>query len=114
MEPRKVSKQTPLAPKIEMGSWTTVKAEQAAFTNGSGSSCKTLKKQRASSMNKEHKAVIELDEESDEELSCFVVEKGLDSHLMDEVNEETAKILRLARRRKRKQITKRFMPTYRR
>lgn len=114
-EPRKVSKQAPLVPMIETGSWTTVKAQKMNFSNRSEISCKNMKQRRASPgvKNRAQKSVIEVDE-SDEDFSCFIVKKELDSHVMDEVNVETARILRLARRRKRKQNSKRSVPSYQR
>lgn len=104
-EPAKVFTRAPV-PKVEMGSWTTVRAEKFTSPYGCGNSCKNLKQRRTSPMVIGHKVLIELDE-SDEDLSCFIVENESAKHMVDEVNEATQRILRKARRRKRKESCKR-------
>ncbi|KAJ8433685.1 hypothetical protein Cgig2_002356 [Carnegiea gigantea] len=108
-EPAKVFTQARV-PKVEMGSWTTVKAEKFTSPYGCGNSCKNLKQRRTSPMVRGHKVLIELDE-SDEDLSCFIVENESAKHMVDEVNEATQRILRKARRRKRKESCKRTFQT---
>lgn len=104
-EPAKVFPQAPVA-KVEVGSWTTVKAEKFTSRYGCGNSCTNLKQRRTSPMVRGHKVLIELDE-SDEDPSCFIVENESAKHMVDEVNEATERILRKARRRKRKESCKR-------
>ncbi|XP_074279872.1 putative recombination initiation defects 3 [Silene latifolia] len=101
-EPLKISKQGHLAPKIELG-WTTVKAEQGALSNQYGNSCRNLLQRRISPLARQQGIVFSLDEESDEDFSCFIIEKELDNHRVDE---EADRILKRARR-KRKQSCKR-------
>ncbi|KAL2892225.1 Protein PAIR1 [Bienertia sinuspersici] len=103
--PIKVLKQTSPVPKVETGRWTTVKPEKTA-TNRYGNSCKNPKERRASS-DREQKVLIELDDETDDDFSCMIFENQSDNYFVDELEEETAQILKKARRRKRKQDCKR-------
>ncbi|GAB2271712.1 hypothetical protein Dimus_038928 [Dionaea muscipula] len=101
--PITVMPEAPLVPKTETGSWTTVKAEQ---TNPLHKNCyKDLKQRRVSSIqqDREWRGLIDLDDDLDGGFSCFVVEKEAENDLMDEAKKETERILRKARRRKRKQ-----------
>ncbi|KAK9743007.1 hypothetical protein RND81_03G211000 [Saponaria officinalis] len=107
-EPVKIVKQGNHGPKIELERWTTVKPEQGASSNRYESSCRNLKQRRFSPLARPQKVVVSLDDESDEDFSCFVlVDNELDNHLVDEMDEEAERILRKARRRKRKQSCKR-------
>ncbi|KNA15819.1 hypothetical protein SOVF_094760 [Spinacia oleracea] len=108
-EPTKVSKPAHLVQKIEIGRWTTVKAEETAFSNQHGQN----PKQRRPPLDKKQKVIIDLDNETDEDLSCLIVEKKSDNNFMDELELDTAEILRKARRRKRKQDCKRSFLTHR-
>ncbi|KMT06641.1 hypothetical protein BVRB_7g158080 [Beta vulgaris subsp. vulgaris] len=111
-EPLKVCKPSPLAPKIEMGRWIAVKAEQTAHSNRYGNSCNNPK-QRIASMDREQKLIIDLDDETDGDLSCLIVEKKPDNQIMVDLEEDTARILREARRRKRKRDCKRLFAAHR-
>ncbi|XP_062086953.1 putative recombination initiation defects 3 [Humulus lupulus] len=100
----KVSAQTIVAvPKIETGGWKSVKSEKVTFTNTTAN--KVHKQIGASSIHKERQCriIIESDEEIDRGFSCLFKENESDlgSCLIDEVKEETKRILRKARRRKR-------------
>uniref|UniRef100_A0A803M2X2 Uncharacterized protein n=1 Tax=Chenopodium quinoa TaxID=63459 RepID=A0A803M2X2_CHEQI len=99
-EPLKVFKPSHLAPKIEMGRWTAVKPEQTAHSNRYGNSYNNPKQR--SSMDREQKIIIDLDDETDGDFSCLIVEKESDRHFMVDLEEDTTRILREARRRKRK------------
>ncbi|KAL9266236.1 putative recombination initiation defects 3 [Drosera capensis] len=91
-----------LVPNIEAGRWTCVKPERADYLNRNDS--KAQKQRRVSSIQQdgELRGLIDLDEDLDASLSCLIVEKETDSHLTDEAKRETERILRKARRRKRK------------
>ncbi|XP_021748609.1 protein PAIR1 [Chenopodium quinoa] len=110
-EPLKVFKPSHLAPKIEMGRWTAVKPEQTAQSNRYGNSCNNPKQR--SSMDREQKIIIDLDDETDGAFSCLIVEKESDRHFMVGLEEDTARILREARRRKRKRDSKKLFATRR-
>ncbi|XAR63053.1 hypothetical protein NMG60_11022856 [Bertholletia excelsa] len=99
---RNVSTETNLVPKAEVGSWTSVRKEHSAFTY-KGSS-KEHKQRRLSSSERELRIVIETDEDSDEGFPCLLQERdrGIENYSMAEAREETLRILRKARRRKRK------------
>ncbi|KAK7292682.1 hypothetical protein RJT34_15533 [Clitoria ternatea] len=102
----KMSKQATVAPKVEMGGWKAVKKERVTFSDR-----KSEKVQRQIEPHTEKYRrgerdcviVIESDEETDDGFSCLVVENaGLFGNLTKEDEEETERILRKARRRKRK------------
>ncbi|XP_047979026.1 putative recombination initiation defects 3 [Salvia hispanica] len=90
------TQQTTLPPKIKLGGWTSVKPELTSPQAG--------KYNKRSEQKKECNIVIESDEEIDAGFSCLFKEKGTDivKYSIDEVKNETARILRKARRRKRK------------
>ncbi|KAA8520638.1 hypothetical protein F0562_014894 [Nyssa sinensis] len=99
----KVCGQAIVVPNIEMGSWTSVKQEQSTFT------CRTSTehKQKGISLidlERECRVAIESDEEIDKGFSCLLEEKetAIGNYLMAEAKQETERILRKARRRKRK------------
>ncbi|KAL9245375.1 hypothetical protein vseg_019037 [Gypsophila vaccaria] len=107
-EPAKMSKQSYLAPKKELGGWKTVKAEKGAILNHHRNSYKNLKQRRISPLAQPRQVVVNLDDDSDEDFSCFIIEKQLDIHIVDEVDEEAERILRQARRRRRRKSCKRL------
>ncbi|KAL8114168.1 putative recombination initiation defects 3 isoform X2 [Apium graveolens] len=98
----KVQKET-AAPKIEMGTWNSVKSRKATFTDGN-----FVNAQQSGASLTEQERVPRINIESDEEISrdfCYFDNKETDTgnFLMQEAQEETERILRKARRRKRKQ-----------
>ncbi|KAJ7962400.1 Protein PAIR1-like protein [Quillaja saponaria] len=105
--PEKVNAQATVAPKVEIGGWKSVKKEKATFTDRASS--KEHKQKEASSSEecimeeRECRVVIESDEEIDGGFSCLL-EKDTDLHRypIEDVKEETQRILRKARRRKRR------------
>ncbi|KAK9756401.1 hypothetical protein RND81_01G094500 [Saponaria officinalis] len=106
-EPANMSNQGCRPPKTELGGWTTIKPERGALSNHRNS-YKNLKQRRFSPLARPSKVVINLDDDSDENFSCFIIEKQLENHRVDEVDEEAERILRKARRRKRRQSCKRL------
>ncbi|XP_057780537.1 putative recombination initiation defects 3 isoform X2 [Salvia miltiorrhiza] len=90
------TRQITLPPKAKLGGWTSVKQELTYPKTGNHS--------RRSDQKKECKIVIESDEEIDVGFSCLFKEKGaeIDKYSIEEAKNETARILRKARRRKRK------------
>ncbi|XP_057533557.1 putative recombination initiation defects 3 [Amaranthus tricolor] len=93
--------------KIEIGSWKTVKAELTSnFAKQNENLCRNLKQRRAS-LDKEQKTIINLDDDTDDDLSCLIVMNKPGKQFLDELEEDTAEILRKARRRKRKQDCRR-------
>ncbi|XP_075479337.1 putative recombination initiation defects 3 [Primulina tabacum] len=90
------AQQAYLLPKDEMGRWTSVKPKQATFEVGN---CNNIINQE-----REWRVLIESDEELDGGFSCLLKEKGRDNeeYSSEAVEEETARILRNARKRKRK------------
>ncbi|KAM6601122.1 hypothetical protein CsatA_020731 [Cannabis sativa] len=100
----KVSAQPIVAvPKTEAGGWKSVKSEKNTLTNTTAN--KMHKQIGASPLHKERQCriIIESDEEIDRGFSCLFKENESDlgNCLIDEVEEETKRILRKARRRKR-------------
>ncbi|XP_016650015.1 PREDICTED: protein PAIR1 [Prunus mume] len=100
--PPKACVQAVVVPKTETGGWKTVKAEKATFSDSGFR--KVQKPNRFTSIRKERecRVVIESDEEIDGAFSCLLDEKETDVDMAEEVKEETQRILRRARRRKRK------------
>ncbi|CAA0820768.1 putative recombination initiation defects 3 [Striga hermonthica] len=87
--------------KVETGGWIMVKPEQATRVIGNLTTNDQIKK----SLNQmESKVVIDSDEETDEGFSCLLNGNGtdMDEYSVEEAMQETARILRKARRRKRK------------
>ncbi|XP_058224140.1 putative recombination initiation defects 3 isoform X1 [Rhododendron vialii] len=103
MPPRSCGK-TALLPKIEVGSWTSVKTEQATFTHRGTSKKHKQKRMSPIELEREWRIPIESDEEIDGGFSCLLEGKETDvgNYSMAEAKEETKRILRKARRRKRK------------
>ncbi|KAK1376208.1 Recombination initiation defects 3 [Heracleum sosnowskyi] len=99
----KVQKET-AAVKIEMGTWNSVKSRQPTFTDRNSVNAR---KQRGT-LPTELERIPRINIESDEEISrdfCYFLddkETGTGNFSMQEAQEETERILRKARRRKRK------------
>uniref|UniRef100_F6I634 Protein PAIR1 n=1 Tax=Vitis vinifera TaxID=29760 RepID=F6I634_VITVI len=100
--PTKVCMQATLPPKIEMGSWNSVQRERATFPDRNSN--RQPKQNGVSPLERERecRVIIDSDEEIDGGFSCLLQEKESGNHLVEEVKEETERILRKARRRKRK------------
>ncbi|XP_024027690.1 protein PAIR1 [Morus notabilis] len=103
--PPKVCVQATVVPKIETGGWKSVKSGKSASTHKASN--KVPNQKGVSSIQKEIgrecRVIIESDEEIDGVFSCLLKENkpDLGNYLIDEVEEETKRILRKARRRKR-------------
>ncbi|KAK4371924.1 hypothetical protein RND71_007308 [Anisodus tanguticus] len=89
-----------MLPKIEMGSWTTVKNNQTSMKQKIP--IRSHKHREAFQQGREHRITIESDEDIDAGFSCLLEKNGTGIHPLDDAEEETARILRKARRRKRK------------
>ncbi|CAK7348881.1 unnamed protein product [Dovyalis caffra] len=102
--PPKVSGQAKIVPKVEVGGWKSVKMEQRTFTQAA--SLREQKRTRVSSeqQEKQSRVIIDSDEDIDGGFCCLidVKETGIRNPIIDESKEETARILRKARRQKRK------------
>ncbi|XP_022770441.1 protein PAIR1-like isoform X2 [Durio zibethinus] len=102
--PPKAYEQPSLAPNVEKGGWKSVKMKQSTINERA--SCKENKRKGVSSVEQEtYRILIESDEEFDGVFSCLLDDKERDDTtniLIEEANEETERILRKARRRKRK------------
>ncbi|KAJ0051451.1 hypothetical protein Pint_00439 [Pistacia integerrima] len=100
--PPEVSVQAIQVPKVEMGGWKSVKKERLMKEVVSSENHK--KKEVSSSVQaKEFRIIIDSDEEIDGGFSCLINEKGTDigTELIQDVKEETDRILRKARKRRR-------------
>ncbi|GLT79648.1 hypothetical protein SLA2020_511300 [Shorea laevis] len=104
--PSKACVQSVLPPNMERGGWNSLNVEQSMFIGRS-----TFKKNKGKGISfscarqeDECRVIIESDEETDEGFSCFFGEKGRDTtiSLSQEAKEETDRILKRARRQKRK------------
>ncbi|XP_052192069.1 putative recombination initiation defects 3 [Diospyros lotus] len=96
-----------LVPKIEVGNWTAVKKGQATFTYSGLTNEHKQQKLSSIEMGRECRVINESDEEIDGGFSCLLEEKETDigsSFTMAEAKEATERILRKARRRKRKYV----------
>ncbi|EOX95951.1 Recombination initiation defects 3, putative isoform 1 [Theobroma cacao] len=101
--PPKVYEQPTLAPKVETGGWKSVKMKQSTINERAF--CKENKRKGVSSIEQEkYRILIESDEEMDGGFSCLLddKERNRTNSLIKEAKEETERILRKARRRKRK------------
>ncbi|KZV37417.1 hypothetical protein F511_01285 [Dorcoceras hygrometricum] len=90
------AQQENVVPKDETGRWTSVKHKQATFEVGN--------LDNFINQEQEWRVLIESDEELDGGFSCLLKEKTRDKegYSFQEVKEETARILKNARKRKRK------------
>uniref|UniRef100_A0A6N2LNW2 Protein PAIR1 n=1 Tax=Salix viminalis TaxID=40686 RepID=A0A6N2LNW2_SALVM len=93
-----------LPPKVETGGWQSVKLEQRSVTRAA-----SLREQRRSGVSsdqqgKQSRVIVDSDEEIEGGFSCLidVKETGIRNPITDVSKEETARILRKARRQKRK------------
>ncbi|KAL3649556.1 hypothetical protein CASFOL_005959 [Castilleja foliolosa] len=86
-------------PKVEVGG-TSVKHKQERAPSGVGNLRRNQIK--ASRNQMEQRIVIDSDEETDEGFSCLLKGTVIDDYSVEQAMEETARILRKARRRKRK------------
>ncbi|KAJ8749002.1 hypothetical protein K2173_013442 [Erythroxylum novogranatense] len=92
-----------LIPKVETGSWKSVRGKATSIQKPLDSYQKPktvpLVKQES-----EFKVTVESDEDIDEGFSFLIDDKetGMDNYMIEEAKEETERILRKARRRKRK------------
>ncbi|KAM3218585.1 putative recombination initiation defects 3 isoform X1 [Capsicum annuum] len=106
---------TTMLPKIEMGGWTTVKNNQTcmkqAIPDRSRKQNETFqqkipirshKQKEAFQQGRECRITIESDEDIGAAFSCLLEENGKGICPLDDAKEESARILRKARRRKRK------------
>ncbi|KAH8516823.1 hypothetical protein H0E87_004970 [Populus deltoides] len=102
--PPKVSVHAKIVPKMETGGWKSVKVEQRSFTRAA--SLREQKRNKVSSdqQGKQSRVIIDSDEEIEGGFSCLidVKETGIRNPILDVSKEETARILRKARRQKRK------------
>ncbi|KAK4578240.1 hypothetical protein RGQ29_028394 [Quercus rubra] len=99
----KAYKKATIIPKVETGGWKSVKVDKAISTNRASN--KVQKQNRVSPLEQEKicRVIIESDEEIDRDFSCLLEEEtGIGKFFNKEVKEETDRILRKARRRKRK------------
>ncbi|KAF3441500.1 hypothetical protein FNV43_RR15414 [Rhamnella rubrinervis] len=97
----KTCAQATLASKIETGGWKSVKVAKATFTNMTSNKMHLQKGVSSIQQDRECRVFIESDEE-DGGFSCLLQEKETGNYWMEEVKEEAERILRKARRRKRK------------
>ncbi|MCD9642717.1 hypothetical protein HAX54_029625 [Datura stramonium] len=91
---------TTMLPKIEMGNWTTVKNNQTCMNRKIP--IRSHKQSEAFQQERECRVTIESDEDIDAGFSFLLEENGTGIHPLDDAKEDSARILRKARRRKRK------------
>ncbi|GKU96849.1 hypothetical protein SLEP1_g10037 [Rubroshorea leprosula] len=96
--------QSVLPPKTEMGGWNLVKAEQSMFTRRSSFKENKKKGVSCTQQGRECRVTIESNEEIDEGFSCFLGGKERDTTInsLHEAKQQADRILRRARRQKRK------------
>ncbi|XP_050236068.1 putative recombination initiation defects 3 isoform X2 [Mercurialis annua] len=102
--PGKACGQSTMPPKIEMGSWNSVKTEKATIAQREIH--KEQKRKGCSPIHKEKQCsvIIESDEEIDGVFSCLMDgnQTGIGDYTVDQATVNSERILRKARRRKRK------------
>ncbi|PHT74530.1 hypothetical protein T459_21807 [Capsicum annuum] len=91
---------TTMLPKIEMGGWTTVKNNQTCMKQAIPD--RSRKQNETFQQGRECRITIESDEDIGAAFSCLLEENGKGICPLDDAKEESARILRKARRRKRK------------
>ncbi|XP_068314651.1 putative recombination initiation defects 3 [Pyrus communis] len=96
----KVGVQVVVVPKIERGGWKSVKVETSTLSDNGFREVQKPSRFTSIPQERECRVIIESDEEIDGAFSCLFGEKETD--MAEEVMEETERILRRARRRKRK------------
>ncbi|XP_011023327.1 PREDICTED: protein PAIR1-like isoform X1 [Populus euphratica] len=102
--PPKVSVHAKIVPKMETGGWKSVKVEQRSFTQTASLREQKRNKVYSDQQEKQSRVIIDSDEEIEGGFSCLidVKETGIRNPILDVSKEETARILRKARRQKRK------------
>lgn len=90
-------------PKVEMGTWNSVKREQVTLTNRDYSKGHKHNRVSQTGPQREWRVAIESDEDIDGGFTFLSEEKETGIYSMEKAKEETERILRKARRRKRKQ-----------
>lgn len=97
------NEQTPSLPKIEMGSWNSAR-DKPANRNGINSKQRLNGDLSYVQQETQHKVTVGLEEDSDEGFSCLLNDQGSGSvkYTMDDSKEDIKRMLRKARRRKRK------------
>ncbi|PHU09587.1 hypothetical protein BC332_21447 [Capsicum chinense] len=96
----KKDQKTTMLPKIEMGGWTTVKNNQTCMKQAIPD--RSRKQNETFQQGRECRITIESDEDIGAAFSCLLEENGKGICPLDDAKEESARILRKARRRKRK------------
>ncbi|WCJ22785.1 Protein PAIR1 [Euphorbia peplus] len=105
--PAKASGKPGGRPKVEMGAWNTIKTDQIALTQRTSHENRNgvfSVRELSILQEKQCRVVIESDEEIDGGFACLMDEKktAIGNHIIDEATEESERILKRARRRKRK------------
>ncbi|XP_048421685.1 putative recombination initiation defects 3 isoform X2 [Pyrus x bretschneideri] len=100
--PPKVGVQAVVVPKIETGGWKSVKVKRSTVSDNGLRKAQKPSRFTSIQQERECRVIIESDEEIDEAFSCLFGEKETGVDMAKEVMEETDRILRRARRRKRK------------
>ncbi|VFR03675.1 unnamed protein product [Cuscuta campestris] len=97
------NEQTSSFPKIEMGSWNSVR-DKPANKNGINSNQRLNRDLSYVQQETQHKVTVGLEEDSDEGFSCLLNDHGSGpvNYTMDNSKEDIKRMLRKARRRKRK------------
>ncbi|RAL46257.1 hypothetical protein DM860_016690 [Cuscuta australis] len=97
------NEQAPSFPKIEMGSWNSVR-DKPANKNRINSNQRLNRDLSYVQQETQHKVTVGLEEDSDEGFSCLLNDRGSGSvnYTMDDSKEDIKRMLRKARRRKRK------------
>ncbi|KAB5527100.1 hypothetical protein DKX38_020947 [Salix brachista] len=100
----KVAGQAKTVPMVEMGGWKSVKVKQRTFTQAASPREQKRNKVSSDQQEEQSRVIIDSDEEIDGVFSCFldVKETGIRNPIIGESKEDTARILRKARRQKRK------------
>nr|XP_009629846.1 putative recombination initiation defects 3 isoform X1 [Nicotiana tomentosiformis]XP_009629847.1 putative recombination initiation defects 3 isoform X1 [Nicotiana tomentosiformis] len=95
---------TTMLPKTETGGWKTVKHDQTCVKQKISS--RSHKQNKAFQQEREFGVTIESDEDIDTGFSCLLEENGSGAGIcpIEDAKEESARILRKARRRKRKHL----------
>lgn len=102
--PPKVCVQAAVVATTETGGWKTVKSGKATSIDRVPQKVKRHNGITCVQQERESRVIIESDEDIDGGFSCLLDEKDTDikNYMIEEVNQETERILRRARRRKRK------------
>ncbi|KAJ6675353.1 RECOMBINATION INITIATION DEFECTS 3-RELATED [Salix viminalis] len=100
----KVAGQAKTVPMVEIGGWKSVKVKQRTFTQAAPPREQKRIKVSSDQQEEQSRVIIDSDEEIDGVFSCFldVKETGIRNPIIGESKEDTARILRKARRQKRK------------